>query len=577
MRNGSRRLRWTMMVGTLLSASITPIGPGSANAQPGGPGGQHVCTPADLQYYGGVVAHGTFPDGSSFSVCGNEIPPTRLSPGRRTHMWADVARSATSVLVNLTMVDGFDSGYVSANACSAMNAGEQTSSSGNHGAGAAIAALAVVPLDPDGGFCVYNQLPVNVLADVQGYFAPASTGGQGLTSITQIRAADTRLAGGSRPAGGSITRVATGAPSGTGAVVANLTMTNAAAPGYITAGGCSTLSAGDQSSSSGNFVPGVDASILAFVPVDGNGEFCIFASAPVDLVVDVQGTFSSAGALNFQLSTPTRRLDTRVAPHAQPTAGTVTRVDTGAPLGTAAVLANLTMTNASAAGFITADKCSAFTGASPTKSSGNFTGSVNVANLALVPVGADGAFCIYSSAPVDLVVDLQGSFSASSSQRFFPLATDRVADTRPTAGYLAAPCDADEMTAVAVASEGRSQTDNIEVILQNHGDASCLLTGSPKLASINDNGTTSPISSTYDIVPPTVHGALPVIGRDGSIEFTIGSSRACNGGIVTLVPRLLVTLPSATSLTVDATTARPGGLNIACGIVVTSFGALTPS
>ena len=47
-----------------------------------------------------------------------------------------------------------------------------------------------------------------------------------------------------------------------------------------------------------------------------------------------------------------------------------------------------------------------------------------------VPVDVDGAFCIYNEQPVHLVVDLQGTFSASGAQQFFPAGPTRVLDTR---------------------------------------------------------------------------------------------------------------------------------------------------
>ena len=54
---------------------------------------------------------------------------------------------ARAVLANVAMVDGVAPGYVTADRCSSLGDGPQLRSSGNHGAGEAVANLAVVPVD----------------------------------------------------------------------------------------------------------------------------------------------------------------------------------------------------------------------------------------------------------------------------------------------------------------------------------------------------------------------------------------------------------------------------------------------
>lgn len=57
-----------------------------------------------------------------------------------------------------------------------------------------------------------------------------------------------------------------------------------------------------------------------------------------------------------------------------------------------------------------------------------------MANLAVVPVAADGSFCIYAQSAVDLVVDIQGSLVPATdsrlANRFTPVAPIRLLDTR---------------------------------------------------------------------------------------------------------------------------------------------------
>lgn len=111
----------------------------------------------------------------------------------------------------------------------------------------------------------------------------------GLTVVAPSRVLDTR--GGARPAAGTITRVATGAPAGTTAALVNLTMTDATTAGYITADRCSTLTAGPQTKSNGNYAPAQNIANTAVIPLDPDGTFCIYNETPVHLLADVQGTY----------------------------------------------------------------------------------------------------------------------------------------------------------------------------------------------------------------------------------------------------------------------------------------------
>ena len=371
------------------------------------------------------------PKGTVLIISSDSGPttPKRLSPNSKTLAAAGVGAGATYALVNVTMTDGLTSGYVTADKCSTLTVGPQSKSNGNHGVSTAIANMSVIPLDADGSFCLYNEASVNVLADVQGYFGSPATGGQLFTPLPPDRKLDTRQGPLTRPAAGSITRVNTGVATGTTAVLVNMTMTGAAAAGYITAAKCSTLVAGPQTKSSGNYPVGGSIANVAVVPVDSDGSFCIYNEQPVNLVVDLQGSFSPAsGGLKLNPTSPDRKLDTRLSP-TRPPANSITRVDTGVPAGTTAVLVNLTMTDGDGTGYVTADKCSALSAGPQSKSNGNFS-STAIANLSVVPVDNDGSFCVYAERAVNLVVDLQGSFSPTGSQVFFPLNSNRVLDTR---------------------------------------------------------------------------------------------------------------------------------------------------
>ena len=331
---------------------------------------------------------------------------------------------ARAVLANVAMVDGVDRGYVTADRCSSLGDGPQSRSSGNHPAGQAVANLAVVALDELSSFCLYSQVPTHLVVDVEGSFSP--TAALAFTPSAPTRVLDTRST--AAPSAGSITHVDSRAPPGTEAVLVNLTMAGAPIAGYITADACGALGSGQQTKSSGNH--GVDQPVanLAVVPVDPDGRFCIYAQQATHLIVDVEGWFSPTGLLRFDPIAATRVLDTRAA-GAIPPAGSIVRVHTGLG-GASAVLVNIAMTDSLSAGYVTADRCTALVPGPQTRSTGNHGVGDAVSNLGVVPLDADGSFCIYTQQPTHIVVDVQGSFSASGALAFSPAAPTRVLDTR---------------------------------------------------------------------------------------------------------------------------------------------------
>jgi hypothetical protein len=368
---------------------------------------------------------------SSGIVSAPSAPPL-VAASSMTAAASGVPANASAVLANLAMTDAAGPGYITADKCSALKGGPQTKSNGNYVTREAISNLSVIPVDADGRFCIWNQTPVQLVADVQGYFAPPASGGQEFTPTPPTRKLDTRAAGAGPVGAGSITRVVAGAPAGASAALVNIAMTDATAPGYITADKCSVLQAGPQTKSNGNYVAGAAISNLSVVPLDTDGSFCIYNHSPVHLVVDTQGAFGapSSTALGFSQTATTRKLDTRAGGAAAVAAGSITRVATGAAGGVKAVLVNVAMTDGSAPGYITADKCSVLQAGPQTKSNGNYVAGAAISNLSVVPIDTDGSFCIYNHSPVHLVVDTQGSFATSATQQFFPTAPARILDTR---------------------------------------------------------------------------------------------------------------------------------------------------
>ena len=57
----------------------------------------------------------------------------------------------------------------------------------------------------------------------------------------------------------------------------------------------------------------------------------------------------------------------------------------------------------------------------------------SVANMAIVPVGADGMICVYVSSSMHLAVDVMGTFTRGVAVQFRPVTPVRVHDSRPPA------------------------------------------------------------------------------------------------------------------------------------------------
>ncbi len=271
------------------------------------------------------------------------------------------------------------------------------------------------------------------------------------------RMLDTRNAIGGptgRVAGGQTRAVALGVPPGSSAALVNITLDNGAAPGGQCLPGSYLVAwkpgAAKPATSNANVGPCDVSANTAIVQVDGAGTAMIEVYADVHVIVDVLGAYSPAdGAVaagRFGAVTPSRLLDTRVA--AAP-GNDYTRTSRGAtsvvrfpvagrggvPAGARTVSLTVTAigTWSSAAGYVTA-----YAGGTPrpATSTVNHTGSGDVkANVALVPVGADGSIELYLSDVSDVVVDVGGwitspSDPASTAGRLRLTAPTRIADSR---------------------------------------------------------------------------------------------------------------------------------------------------
>ena len=263
-----------------------------------------------------------------------------------------------------------------------------------------------------------------------------------LTTITPQRLLDTRSMGGRLGPGRSLSLTVagggTGAPANASAVVMNVTVTNTTAASFLTV--YATGSAKPLASNL-NWVPGQTVPNLVEVPV-GGGQVTFFNRiGSTDLVVDLEGYFAAPNggpAGEFQPLAPARILDTRTgngAPAAKLGPAKTLNLQVtghgGVPLsGVSAVVMNVTVTNPSAAGFLTVFPAGA---PAPLASNLNFTVGETVPNRVVVGVGPGGVVSIFNGQGLtDVIADVGGYFtdSSASGQLFSPLAPLRLLDTR---------------------------------------------------------------------------------------------------------------------------------------------------
>ncbi len=216
-----------------------------------------------------------------------------------------VPESAVAVSVVVTVTQSADSGYVTAYPCGQP---EPPTSTNNVLADRDRAAATLVGLGADGSMCLYTDIDAHLIVDVTGWFGPDAVGDSGspLSRVLATRIADTR----SGP--GQVAPFAAGeerqyhildhVPFGTTAVLLQITATSAAAPGYLAVYPCSGAA---PDVSSVNFSPGpLSEASLVTIGLSTDGDVCIVASAPTDVVVDLYGSFGPPSLLRSFVTSP---------------------------------------------------------------------------------------------------------------------------------------------------------------------------------------------------------------------------------------------------------------------------------
>ena len=303
--------------------------------------------------------------------------------------------------------------------------------------------LVTVPVGSDGVVDVYSSGGGNVIVDLLGYYTPAETASAGrfepLTSPTRVL--DTR--GAATFAAGETRAFTVPGAAGASAVAVNLTaVTNA--PGFwqVYAEGTPTPATSNLNSPAGR-----SAAIAnqAIVTVDAAGAISIYSESGGDLLIDLVGIYTGAGAptstagLFVPMTSPTRIVDTRIA-GLNPLGGTTrpsmrtsfeVPVTSNPLIGRAdvsAVVLNATSVDALTIGFITVGTAGASDPrVAPTTSTMNVVRPAQMlANHAIVPVSTRG-FSMYTEPGGHLLADLAGYFVGAPAAAPFGARTNAAA------------------------------------------------------------------------------------------------------------------------------------------------------
>jgi len=294
----------------------------------------------------------------------------------------------------------------------------------NWTAGKTIANLVEVRLGTSREITFYNAAGLtHVVADLEGYFdVPSGTAG-GQVALAPARITDTRTGSGQANAGshlgpgGTLAIQVTGAggvpASGVSGAILNVTVTNTTASSVLTVwpDGLTRPLASNLNWTAGLTIPN-----RVFVPVSGGGMVDVYnASGSVDVIVDVSGYFTDGTATGryFTPLNPVRILDTRPGAPVGPKGTKVLQVGgvAGVPRFATAVILNVTVTNTTAASFLTVHPS---TTAVPNASDLNWTAGRTIPNLVVATLGDTGAISFYNAkGSVDIIVDRLGYFGGA--------------------------------------------------------------------------------------------------------------------------------------------------------------------
>ena len=378
-----------------------------------------------------------------------QVAPT--NPSGQTS--GGVPSNATAVMLNVTVTSTTAASYLSVYP---SGLARPLSSNLNWTQGVTTPNLVEVPIGTNGDINIYNNAGnTDVIVDVQGYVTTAPSSVTSATPglyvpLTPYRICDTRANNPSSLSGLNLSQCESktlgpnssltiavsgtnpsgltsgGVPSSVSAVVLNVTVTNTTAASYLTAypAGVTQPVVSNLNWTAGETIPN-----RIVVPLSPNGDVTLYNNAGnTDVIVDVGGYYtSSSGSVTgatFVPMSPTRICDTR-ANNPSGLSGTyltqcegktltptstlgVTVTGGVVPTSATAVVLNVTVTNTTAASYLTAYPAGV---TQPVVSDLNWTAGLTVPNLVVVKTGNNGVVNFYNNAGnVDIIVDEVGYY-----------------------------------------------------------------------------------------------------------------------------------------------------------------------
>ncbi len=248
------------------------------------------------------------------------------------------------------------------------------------------------------------------------------------------------------------------------------------------------------------------------------------------LDVGVAGTPAVPVTSGFVPTSPTRVLDTRNgtgAPQAKLGGGATLALPilggtANVPINATAVVLNVTVTNPTAAGFLTVF---ADGGSVPGASNLNFTAGETIPNLVVVPV-TDGSVDFFNlTGSVDVIADLSGYYAPDAGQALNPTGPARVLDTRSGIGAPAAKVQANQTLNLTIvdAPVGLPSTTSavvLNITVTNPSESGFL--------SVFPFGQAVPTASNLDftagetipnlVVVPVIAGNVSIYNKFGSVD-----------------------------------------------------------
>ncbi|MEV4555526.1 hypothetical protein AB0K51_00850 [Kitasatospora sp. NPDC049285] len=364
--------------------------------------------------------------------------PARTTVALKITSAGQVPAGATAVAMNVTVTGTTGPGHISVESEKALAESAETSNL-NFVAGQTVPNLVLSRLDDNGFVYLFNAgwEPVDLIADITGYFAPARAAGY--RAVPQTRAVDTREGLGTargQVAGGNSFDVqiagATGVPAGATAVALNLTVTNPQEAGHLTA---YPAGQGVPNASNVNFTAGQTVANAVIVPIGKDGKISVRNGSwrPADVVVDVVGYYTPDSRAAFVPTwVPFRIVDSRKTSWGRPAGPLPARSyfamrlesDTTTPEVDGWAL-NTTVTNTGGPGFLSVtpdpnfwsdyQNGTALTPPRPVSSTLNWTAGATVPNVAQTPGGKGGIVDIWNQGwqDTDFMVDLLGYYQSS--------------------------------------------------------------------------------------------------------------------------------------------------------------------